>query len=70
MTELKKDDKDKEIWGLFSGGDLIFQGSYEACKQEAQRQFEKFRKKFHDHEFLRQDMWERRGGRDDDRDRF
>lgn len=70
MSEDKDKEKDKERWGLFSGDNVVYEGSHEACEAEAQRRYEKRRKQIHDLNALRQRIWQGRGARDDDRDRF
>lgn len=58
-------------YGLFNGkGEMVFSGSYEACKAEWQRRHENRQKEFHAANFERQQRWKNRGGRDDERDRY
>lgn len=62
--------EDKSKWGLFnSKGELIFSGSYEACKAQRQRRHEDNRRAIADQNAERQRRWEQQGGRDDLRDR-
>lgn len=57
-------------YGLFNGkGEMVFSGSYEACKAEWQRRHEDREKQVQSANFDRQMRWKQRGGRDDERDR-
>lgn len=57
-------------YGLFNAkGEMVFSGSYEACKLEWQRRHEQREKQVHQANFERHMRWKERGGRDDERDR-
>jgi hypothetical protein len=57
-------------YGLFNGkGEMVFSGSYEACKAEWQRRHEDRKRLVHQENFNRQLRWRERGCRDDERGR-
>jgi hypothetical protein len=67
---MSENEQDTQIWGVFSGENLVTQGSYEHCTAELQRRFEQGMRQFHDNNAERQRSWERAGGRDHDRDLY